>query len=123
VEVGGGGIAPNEEVSRAELCRQVAELQHRVERLDSEMRTRRLAVVDDEGRERLVAEAVGEVLEVRMDLPTEGPRGRTGLVCFTTPGDGELSAGLGAQVWVRGDLAGEVSWWADRASDSPRTLS
>lgn len=96
------------------LHESVDELRTSVARIADEVRTRRLAIVDGSERERMVAEISEGVLEVRMDLPP-GDRGRrTALVCFTAPPTAELGAGLGAQLWVDGNLVGEVGWWADQ---------
>ncbi len=78
-----------------------------------EIRARRLVVVDESNCERLVAEVVDDILELRMDLPSSRPGRRTSLLCFAAPGFDQMSAGIGVQLWVDGDVVDEVSWWAD----------
>jgi hypothetical protein len=108
-------VGPIERDLLVSLRATVAELESSLERLRHEVRTRRLVVFDDGQRERMVAEVVGDVLEVRVDLPPANPGRRTALLCFTAPADDTLSAGLGAQLWVDGDLVGELGWWQDGA--------
>jgi hypothetical protein len=57
--------------------------------MQEEVRTRRLIILDDLDRERIVAEVVDGVAELRMDLPASSDD-RTGLLLFAHPGDGEF---------------------------------
>lgn len=78
----------------------------------TEIRTRRLTVLDDSGRARLVAEVVDDVTELRIEVPPAMPGRRTAVLLFGTGRSaGDLPAGAGLQVWADGDLAHELSWW------------
>ncbi len=79
-----------------------------------EVRTRRLTLVDEDGRERLVAEMVGSVAELRFDLPGLPPGRRTSLLLFAVPEQLDWCAGLGVQLWVDGNLVDELTWWQDQ---------
>ena len=82
--------------------------------LSQEVRTRRLVVVDDRDRERIVAELVGDDAFLRLELLRPEGEGTTGLVLsVTTGGDvdspegAELAAG-GAGAELAADGAGGV---------------
>lgn len=117
---GGDGIAAIEQRLEA--------LEDTVSLLSDEIRTRRLVVLDPEtGVERVVAETVRGVPELRLEMPgqrgpgapldtrTNGTRGRTAVLLFAVPGEHGLAAGLGLQLWWDGDLVRELSWWSDTA--------
>lgn len=95
------------------LLERLEALEERIASLDGEVRTRRLALVGDGGHERLVAEIVAGVTELRLDLPDRPPGGRTSLLVFAVPDQPDWCAGLGVQLWVDGDLVDELTWWAD----------
>ncbi|HET9731064.1 MAG TPA: hypothetical protein VFP54_00170 [Acidimicrobiales bacterium] len=80
----------------------------------AELRARRLTLVDEAGRERLVAEMVGTVAELRFDLPGLPPGRRTSLLLFAVPDQPDWCAGLGVQLWVDGNLVDELTWWQDQ---------
>lgn len=102
-----------------ELADRVNELERLLGEISTELRTGRLVVLDARDRERLVAEVVGEVLELRLDLPSSDGGGRSAVLAFTSPADDQLGAGLGLQLWAAGELVEEICWWADEAR--PRT--
>ncbi|MBV9659895.1 MAG: hypothetical protein JO337_01920 [Acidimicrobiales bacterium] len=106
----------DEDVDRALLALQerVEALEARLAALDATMETRRLAVVDDQGHERLVAELVDGVAELRFDLPGPPPGRRTSLLLFAVPRQPDWCAGLGVQLWVEGNLVEEMTWWEDQ---------
>lgn len=89
----------------------VAELERSVRAAGDEVRTRRLAVVDRDGGERVVAEVVDGHAEVRLAVPG-APAGRASLaVVFATPDDGGLGTGVGLQLWGDGDAVLELCAW------------
>lgn len=88
-----------------------------------EIRTRRLVVCDDEGRERIVAEVrngqaqlrlsfVGPSLPPRRTAHTDGAP-RASVVVFACPADGDLGPLAGLQVWADGDVVAAVEAWRD----------
>lgn len=77
--------------------------------LAQEVRTRRLVVVDDRGRERIVAELVGDDAFVRLDLVRREGEGTTGLVLSAT--DGGDTASLGVEFWAEGNSVGGFDVW------------
>lgn len=97
----------------ADLYARVAQLEARVLRIRGELRTERLVVLDADERERLVAEVVDDILEVRIELPPVEPGRRTALLGFSAPRSGQLAGGLGVQLWADGDLVNELCWWED----------
>ncbi|MGH9044085.1 MAG: hypothetical protein ACRDVP_04475 [Acidimicrobiales bacterium] len=88
----------------AQLAARLAALETSVERLGAELRTSRLSLVDALGRERLVAQVVDDVAELRLDLPTGAHSRRSGVLVFAAPGGRSLPAGFGVQLWLQGDL-------------------
>lgn len=87
---------------------------------EPEVRTRRLVVVDDLGRPRIVARVVRGMAEVVVEGAETGPGERTGVALFATGGPGpkggaggELGEGLGVQVWVHGDPVVEMEAWQE----------
>ena len=96
-----------------ELRARLAELESKVAQLTDELRTGRLVVLDERERERLVAEVVDGVLELRLELPPAPPGRRSALLAFTSPGCEPFGSGLGLQLWADGELVDELCWWAD----------
>ncbi|HVX22752.1 MAG TPA: hypothetical protein VHB02_15495 [Acidimicrobiales bacterium] len=91
-------------------------------RSGTEVRTRRLVVTDDDGRERIVGEVVGTTAELRVDLPEGMTDGRSSVLCFANPGDPDLQLGwgLGVQLWVEGDIVDQMTdWWEPGRSAPP----
>lgn len=86
-----------------------------LERLRQEVRTSRLVVVDEHAQERLVAELVDNVMELRLTLPGSAAGYRTSLLVFATPARPDWSAGLGVQLWANGTVVRELTYWADEA--------
>ena len=91
------------------LARQVA--------APEEVVTRRLTVVDERGRSRLVAEVVGDTMELRLELPDAPPGRRSAVVVHASPAPAAGPAGLpgepaivpllGIQLWADGDAVAE----------------
>ncbi|MDA8292069.1 MAG: hypothetical protein M0Z33_10395 [Actinomycetota bacterium] len=93
------------------LAQRVAALERAATSLERELRTRRLAVVDSDGDERVVAEVVDGHAEVRLSVPG-APRGQaSSVLLFATPRGGELGTGVGIQLWGDGDAVLELCAW------------
>ena len=118
VVVDGDSSAAPDAAVVAELRTRIAQLEARLARLSQQVRTQRLVVVDREQRERMVAEVVGDVLELRIDLPPAEEGARTALLGFGNPGGDQLAAGIGLQLWARGELITELCWWEDDGSST-----
>lgn len=98
------------------LEERVSALEAAVGRFASEVRTRRLAVLDEAGGERLVAE-VSEGVALFSLLFATGKNSSDGLLIFAAPPVDSFPAGCGAQVWRTGDVVGFLEWWeGDRTS-------
>lgn len=74
------------------------------------MTTRQLRIVDQHGRERIVAEVIGDTAELRVEAPTSSGRGRTHVVVFATPPgvadiSGENEPWIGVALQVEGDIS------------------
>jgi len=80
-------------------------------RLAQEVRTRRLVVVDDRDRERIVAELDGEDAYFRLDLPRREGEGTTGLILYANTGGDVASPSLGLQFWADGNAIGGFEAW------------
>lgn len=89
-------------------------LKEAVAALSTEVRTRRLVVTDDEGRDRIVGEVVDGVTELRLDLPGRAAGRGTAVLVFANPGSERLGPGIGVQLWHEGDCVDELSVWPDR---------
>lgn len=81
-----------------------------VAQLSTEVTTRRLRIIDQQNRERIVAEVVGETAELRVEAPTGSRRGRTHVVVFATPPGaadigGEREPWIGVAFQVEGDIS------------------
>ena len=87
-------------------------LKEAVAGLSAEVRTRRLVVTDDRGRDRIVGEVVDGVTELRLDLSGR-PQGRTEVLVFANPGNDELGPGVDVQLWDDGDCIDELTVWSD----------
>lgn len=83
-----------------------------------ELRVRRLVLVDQHDQERLVAELIDNVLELRLDLPHQQAGSRTSLLLFAVPEQQEYCAGVGMQLWVDGDMVQEFAWWSDQPAET-----
>jgi hypothetical protein len=113
------GDDPHEEPPEADpetstLEDRVSALESRLSKLGREIRTERLVVEDDEGRPRVVAEVVGGVTELRLDVPgcVHGG-GSTALLLFATEGHEDIGdpAGMGVQLWVDGNEVATYAAW------------
>jgi hypothetical protein len=113
------------DITIRELQRRLEALEQALVELGNQVTTRRIAVLDGDV-ERLVAETVEGVFELRLELPrtrrsssasrrndrTAG-RNRSAVLVFTAAGESDLAAGLGVQLWARGNLVSELTWWED----------
>jgi hypothetical protein len=113
-----GGGPPDAPARVPALEARLAALEARLAALADEVRTRRVALVGDGDQERLVAEVVAGVTELRLDLPGCPPGRRTSLLVFAAPEQPDWCAGLGVQLWVGGNLVDELSWWEDQEKSS-----
>ncbi len=108
----------------------LAALERSVRAMADEVHTRRLVVVDDRGRVRLVTEIVGDTAELRLELPgalgdraadADGGAGeRNGggpaavVLHATSSADGSddgLGPAVGIQLWADGDSVVEIDAW------------
>jgi hypothetical protein len=102
----------------------IRELQRRLEAVEQ-------SVVELGNVERLVAETVEGAVELRLELPAPrwssgasrsseetSNRSRTAVLVFTVAGEAGLPAGLGVQLWARGNLVRELTWWEDEDQQS-----
>lgn len=75
---------------------------------------RRVVVVDEHGRPRLVAETAGDTIELRLEVPggAAGRRSAVVLHASGTPGTGGPDAPLlGLQLWADGEVLAELDAW------------
>ena len=78
-----------------------------------ELRVRRLAVVDEQGAERIVGQVVDGRVTLEVVLADRG-RGRSSVLLFAAPQDlAGLGPGLGLQVWADGNAVVEINVWDD----------
>ena len=105
-----------DDAASTELSDRVARLEERLAELRLEVRTDRLVVLDAARQERLVAEVIGGVLELRIALPPVREGRRTALLGFAAPRRDHLSGGIGLQLWAEGELVTELCWWEDEDS-------
>lgn len=98
----------------------LATLEATVASLAAEVRTRRLTVCDDSGRERIVAEVAGGQAQLRLTFVgprTPGPNGvpttTAAVLVFACPAHDDLGPLAGLQVWADGDVVAAVEAWAD----------
>lgn len=117
----GGGEDPPDRPDRRDrdgsLSERVETLEKRVEDLRRRIETSRLAVVDGSGRERMVAEARGSAIELRMPLPGSAPGRSTEVVVFAIEGGRGWSGGVGVQLWAGGSMVREMAFWDDESSN------
>ena len=102
-----------------DLVARLTALEARIADLAQEIRTGRLVINDQDRQERLVAELVDGVMELRLNLPAR-PAGRhTGVLVFAVPEQADWCAGIGVQLWANGNTVGELTWWADGLGGQP----
>lgn len=112
-------------ITLRELQRRLESLEQAFAELSDQVTTRRIAVLDGDV-ERLVAETVQGAFELRLELPAPSPSSgaasrsddpsdanRTSVLVFTAAGGADLPAGLGLQLWARGNVVRELTWWDD----------
>lgn len=104
----GVGVPDEEEVSA-----RISALEERVAAMASETRTARLVVVDEAGRERLVATARGAALELELGMAGSRPGRSSEVLVFAVDGREGWPGGLGVQLWVDGSVARELTVWED----------
>ena len=80
-----------------------------------EVRTRRLVVVDDNDRARVVAEVRRDVAGLHVDVPHRPGAGQTSVLVFAAPVDRLMGFGPGAglQLWVDGEEVDRLEVWRD----------
>ena len=101
-------------------------VEQRLGSLADELRTQRLVVVDNCGRERIIATVDGDVAEVTVSDGGELGR-RCAVTLCSSPGRDGLPPQLGIQIWCHGDTIVELvahqeddgSWQADVAGLFP----
>jgi len=93
----------------------LAGLEAAVAAMAAEIHTKRLVVMDDDGRDRIVAEVAGTVAEVRLDLPAGDRHPAMSVLVFANPGDADLDLGpgVGVQLWVDGEEVTRLVAWSD----------
>lgn len=94
----------------AELAARVALLEEALGRLHREIRTKRLAVLDEAGGERIVAEVTDGVAVLHLRLPGESAVG-DGLVLFAARAGEDLPPASGLQLWGEGEVRRHLEWW------------
>ncbi|MHB1585274.1 MAG: hypothetical protein ACYC0E_16155 [Acidimicrobiales bacterium] len=104
--------------TRARLQALSSRLEHLEEAaryLQMEVRTRRLVIVDDEGRERVVGEVRRDVAELHVDVPRRRGDGHTSVLLFAAPVDRIMGfgPGIGLQLWVDGEAVERLEVWQD----------
>ncbi|HMD45321.1 MAG TPA: hypothetical protein VKG43_04130 [Acidimicrobiales bacterium] len=90
-------------------------LEQLVQRFADEVVTRRLVVVDPDGRDRIVAGIVGMTAELRL-MATAGPSAPAVLLFANgpaRPSERGLGPGVGLQLWAGGEAPVEVALWPD----------
>jgi hypothetical protein len=97
----------------------LASLETLISDLANEVRTERLVVQDSEGRTRVVAEIVGGVTEVRLDVPGSPSGEGAALLLFATDGQDDTGseAGVGIQLWIEGDEVAGYSTWRNQRGE------
>ena len=80
-----------------------------------EVSTRRLQVIDGDGRARITAEVVGDTAELRVEVPGRERVGDTHVVAFATPGrsadmSGEPEPSAGVAVQVDGNVVASLDY-------------
>ena len=98
-------------IATTDVLERVACLERALTALATELRTRRVVVVDDESAERVVIDTVDDVAEVRVFVPGTAP-GKScmaALFAAAVTSDGGLGAGL--QVVAEGDNVIELAAW------------
>lgn len=103
---------------RGDVERRLAAVERLASGLDREVRTRRLVVHDDDGRERIVAEVVCDTAELRVELGGESPGERSAVVLVASPlvtGRDAADVGMGpaiaVQLWTDGETTVGLEAW------------
>ncbi|HVX23207.1 MAG TPA: hypothetical protein VHB02_17835 [Acidimicrobiales bacterium] len=79
-----------------------------------EVRTRRLVIVDQDGTERIVAEVVKSIAEVRVALPEiDGHTGSAQLYAAEHDGQGGFGPMIGLQIWADGNVRAGLDVWPE----------
>lgn len=97
------------------LTSRVEDLEEAGRCLRTEVRTRRLVVVDDHDRPRVVAEVRRDVAELHVDVPRRPGGGHTSVLMFAAPVDRLMGfgQGMGVQLWVDGEEVDRLEVWRD----------
>lgn len=119
---------PEPDPPTSDLARRLRALEETVAFLSITVRTRRLAVCDDSGRECIVAEVVDGQAQLRLSfVDSRTPSRRTGVwaatpradvhsasvLVFACPASQDLGPLAGMQVWADGDAVAAIEAWAD----------
>jgi hypothetical protein len=103
---------PEDTIGEEQLAARVDAVERAIGSLRQEIRTRRLAILDADGAERLRAEVIDGVVELQL-LVSGGPNSTDGVVLFAVPASEEMPPGSGLQLWSGGDVVAELEWWED----------
>lgn len=95
----------------------MAAVETRLAALGDELRSRRIVVHDDEGRDRIVGEVVANTAELRVELGS-GPGERSAVVIVASslvagrgPEDDGMGPAVALQLWTKGQAAIELDAW------------
>lgn len=103
---------------RSEVERRLAVVERWVAGLGHEVRTRRLVVHDEEGRDRIVGEVCCGTAEVRVELGGEVPGDRSAVVLVASPlvtgrdaTDDGMGPAVALQLWAEGEPVIGLETW------------
>ncbi len=97
------------------LVSRVEDLEDADRYLRMEVRTRRLVVIDDNDRARVVAEVRRDVAELHVEVPGRPGEAPTSVLLFAAPVDRLMGfgPGVGVQRWVHGEEVDRLEVWRD----------
>ena len=103
---------------RGDVERRLAAAERLLADLGRELRTQRIVVHDEEGRERIVAEVVCDTAELRVELGDQAPVERTAVVLVASPlvagrdaGDVGMGPAIALQLWTEGETTVGLEAW------------
>lgn len=110
----------NAPTAGGDLGRRLLAAESALAALRREVRTRRLAVCDADGRERIVADVVDGQAHLRLAFVddrqaavTDGAASTAAVLVFACPAHDDLGPLAGVQVWAEGDVVAAVEAWQD----------